>query len=118
MLNAKSIPTACATGSVLNRAVAECEGLKTFPYVLKDGWKLFEPGQDRHMAAPIIDRAGISFAYDEAAPEGERHIAIRRYGPRGRTVSRGPDLLIAAMRCRVASEIGDTIVFPHSAPVF
>jgi len=118
MLISQTMLTANATGDVLNRAVAECEGLKTFPYVLKDGWKRFEPNQDRHMAEPIIERAGISFAYDEAAPEGHRHIAIRRHGPRGRTVARGPDLLIAAMRCRVASEIGDTIILPHTAPVF
>lgn len=112
MLRTRKVPTVAALGEELDRAVAECEGIVTFPYIFQDGWKRFEPHRNQHMADPIIKRAGITLSYDEVGPIGLRHIAIRRHRPRGRTVARGPSHLVAALRCLVASEIGDTIVVP------
>jgi len=103
-----SVAIAEADGEILAWAVAQCEGLKTYPYLLSNGWQRFEPHRNPNQAHAVIRRAQIDLVIDEAADPAVQHVAIRR-GPAGRTVSRGPTPWVAAMRCRVASELGERI---------
>ena len=107
------IKTATLTGPALDWAVATCERR---PYsVILDEIKgalpllapIFSPSTDWAQGGPIIEREGIRLHRSStgdwwAGPESDPH----------RPVS-GPTPLIAAMRCYVASKMGDTIDIPE-----
>lgn len=99
------------TGPALDWAVAKCEypeqPINTalgFPYLV---FGHFKPSTDWSQGGPIIEREGIRLHRGVtgqwwAGPEAD---------PR-RPVD-GPTPLIAAMRCCVASRLGDTIDIPE-----
>lgn len=96
-------------GAALDWAVAKCEGIETKNYsgaltIRYDGdW--WQPSTDWAQGGPIIEREGIT---------------VRRYtdalwdASMGRLdyVADGPTPLIAAMRCYVASKMGEEVEVP------
>jgi len=105
------------TGPALDWAVAKCEGLLCFGYRM-DGERFavedsdgniegFMPSTDWAIAGPIIEREGISL--DRV--NSELWVATRVEGS-SVSESNGHTLLVAAMRCYVASQLGDEVEIP------
>lgn len=109
--------TAELTGAALDWAVAKCEGVgvdiddhSTCPIVLNTvedmhfygGW-VFKPSFDWSQGGPIIEREGFDLS------RAGRLWWVRLGDTQTFT---GPTPLIAAMRCYVASKLGDTVEIP------
>jgi hypothetical protein len=111
------------TGAALDWAVAKCEGganlrfdgvacwwftLNGVDRVLSSGWsnkQNFNPSTDWAHGGPIIEREGITVS-DGSPVTGLEWMACDR----GSThIQHGPTYLTAAMRCYVASKLGDNI---------
>lgn len=73
----------------------------------------FYPSTDWSIAGPIIERERIHIAYmpSDAQPDVPRWYANlhSRLNVRGGTAKVGPTILIAAMRCYVASKFGNEV---------
>jgi hypothetical protein len=108
------IKTSELTGAALDWAVAKCEGAINgddldIGFILEGG---YSPSTDWAQGGPIIERELISleclFDVNEwyawtPAPEQET----------GEARARGDTPLIAAMRCYVASQLGDAVEIPE-----
>ncbi len=92
--------TAELTGMALDWVVAKCEGHGIG--VLDDPW--FMPSTKWAQGGPLIEREGITI---QQSPERDCWMA-HKDGP----AYEGPTPLIAAMRCYVASKLGDEIEVP------
>lgn len=108
------------TGVALDWAVAKCEhpdlvwgnsiGIHhashqiVIPH-LPEPQCYWSPSTDWSQAGPIIEREGIA-----VSPEAE---CICWYGAVKDSFSDGPTPLIAAMRCYVASKLGDNVEIPE-----
>lgn len=119
--------TSKLTGAALDWAVAKCEGAELL--VLKYGvsplqydingracWGTWSPSTDWSLAGPIIEREKISvICYDGGwrATNGTGVVEEAYSFEHGceRTCT-GPTPLIAAMRCYVASKLGDEVEIP------
>jgi hypothetical protein len=100
------------TGAALDWAVAKCEGAINgddldIGFILEGG---YSPSTDWSQGGPIIEREGISVRYRvgvnmTASINGQytQTIGHRHKGNIG---------LLVAMRCYVASKLGDTIEIP------
>ena len=119
------------TGPALDWAVAKCEGWSDYDpgepcekamfsslnghY----GYALFlpdySPSADWSQGGPIIEREGISLLYLYVTDDPFRWAATQK--PSIRNVKPkslyGPTPLVAAMRCYVASKLGDDIKLPE-----
>lgn len=120
----KRMKTNELTGAALDWAVATSAELTIiqikggFPYVPKYptiGGQRFSPSTDWSQAGPIIEREQIDTRHvnDDwqvwhAATNGK----TRTDGRKVRRVAGGPTPLIAAMRCFVASRMGDEVEVP------
>lgn len=113
MLN--KVKTNALTGAALDWAVAKCEKLIVVVQsgachdadlieMDVDGDTRLIYSTDWSQGGPIIEREGI-----EVSPEIE---CIRWYGSVNGFFLDGPTPLIAAMRCYVASKLGDTVEIP------
>lgn len=99
------------TGAALNWAVATCADLP-YPVVYDEDGRAVtvSPSTDWAQGGPIIERERIGVKYTGAAMgfvawiNGERSTKNDHYGPTP---------LIAAMRCYVASKLGDEIDVPR-----
>ena len=107
------------TGMALDLAVALCEGGTDFRYdtiatywitvdgkdrALSKGWaQSFTPSTEWSHGGPIIEKESIGLLPSRTA-------YYEREG--GTFYSYGPTALIAAMRCYVASKLGDEIEIP------
>lgn len=108
----KTVALEQATGPALDLLVATCEGhLASITksdevIILREGiTDYFDPHQNWGWAGPIVEREGISIyrmTSDWSAA----------YNPSGAVLC-GPTPLIAAMRCYVASKLGDTAEVPE-----
>jgi len=102
------------TGAALDWAVAKCEGLLAFGYeddmgllkiTLSTGeTEYFIPTVKWEQGGPIIEREQMSIEWT-----GEDWMAYIEHDEE----SFGPTPLIAAMRCYVASKLGDDIEIPE-----
>jgi hypothetical protein len=107
------------TGVAFDWAVAKCEGLLAFGYKDDMGLLLitlstgeaeyFKPTLDWAQGGPIIEREGISVCPDEIAP----WCAFFDNGTAEYVFYTGETPLIAAMRCYVASKLGDEVEIPE-----
>ena len=82
----------------------------------KDGAEVtFEPSEEWSQGGPIIEQEGISLLYLYVTDDPFRWAATQK--PTIKNVKPGsmygPTLLIAAMRCFVASKLGDEIEIPE-----
>jgi len=109
-------------GTQLDWAVANCEGGTGFWYdsvatywitidgkdrALSRGWaQSYLPSTDWAQGGPIIERELIECAYLSTSKEWAGFIQGVAYGA-------GPTPLIAAMRCYVASNMGDDVEVPN-----
>ena len=114
------IKTSELTGPALNWAVAKCEGytIEIRPagpcgrplYVLASPtdhtpW-VWLPSESWHHGGPIIERENIWLTH---------HVAAKMHGAHkgdDAWFQKGPTPLIAAMRCFVASKLGDKVDIP------
>jgi hypothetical protein len=125
------IKTSELTGAAFNWAVAKCEGVPNIHIVKKPGKVCiygeiagvdfpYQPSTDWSQGGPIIEREKFTVMYDDdwkydpTDPEdnGERWMADNGdsyYNP----TQYGATPLIAAMRCYVASKLGDDINIPE-----
>ncbi len=97
--------TADLTGAALDWAVAECEGDEP----LKVGGSGLAYSKDWLAGGPIIEREGVSVCPDEIAP----WCAFFDKGEAACVLYTGSTPLIAAMRCYVASRLGDEVNVPE-----
>jgi hypothetical protein len=120
------IKTSELTGAALDWAVAKCEGVSFVhgdcEYEL-DG-RVFQRGgcsverrysTDWAQGGPIIERKEIGISRNAPCSKGrewEARPSITAKGAGGRW-GYGPTPLIAAMRCHVASELGDEVDVPE-----
>jgi Protein of unknown function (DUF2591) len=118
--------TSEANGEVLNYLVAKCEGMLEVIHDTTSGELWYydrEAGSDKHFwpttdwsqGGPIIEREGISICNLEAnssGVEGWTAAIGELWSPQDDgLVSATP--LIAAMRCYVASKLGDEVDIPE-----
>ena len=108
------IKTADLLGPALDWAVAMCVGkIHGYKYQLVDDCRHFipySPSTDWSQGGPIIERECLEvrvFA-EHGAPDGGPYW-ISEHHPE---VGHGPTVLIAAMRCLVASRLGDEVDVP------
>jgi len=111
------------TGAALNWAVALCEGwegttvsdkIGSYPWLIKGErnmhLKSFRPSTNWMQGGPIIEREGITILsvddYEWCAAIGELYYEDDN--------QRSPTPLIAAMRCYVASKLGDEVEIPDA----
>ena len=102
------------TGKALNWAVAKCEGHNVFikhaPVQVmytpkgKRSWYIYTPSTNWAQGGPIIERERINL-------EPFKNINGEQWSSDGEWDS--PTPLIAAMRCYVASKLGDTVEIPE-----
>jgi hypothetical protein len=106
------VKTSELTGAALDWAVAKCEGLDYWHPEI--GPSQPEYSTDWAQGGPIIEREGVSIRHDQKDARGAWYAVL---GP-NRFLS--PDFegsdqtpLIAAMRCYVASKLGDEVEIPE-----
>jgi hypothetical protein len=105
------------TGAALDWAVAKCEGHNVFikhaplqvmyPPKGKRSFYIYTPSTNWAQGGPIIEREDIWLTHNRASKMHGAH--------KGDDVwfHKGPTPLIAAMRCYVASRLGDEIEIPE-----
>lgn len=109
------VKTAELTGAALDWAVAKCEGRRE-PEVVNNfavawyTWSNTHYSTNWALGGPIIERELINVIY----MQGSQHWMSTLFQPTLDTTPRseGPTPLIAAMRCYVASKLGDTVEIP------
>ena len=98
------------TGAALDWAVAKCEGIGLGPrgfvvYYFEGDPAMWQPSTDWAQGGPIIERKKIAIDFDGAAwCASDNRKPLANYGPTP---------LIAAMRCYVASKLGDEVEIPQ-----
>ena len=108
-----NIKTSELTDAALDWAVAKCEGkvwaVWRFKEEHRDGNHQY--GEDWSLAGPIIEREGISVERRMPCMKDEQ------WGAQGwkamQNFHKGPTPLITAMRCYVASKLGDEVEIPE-----
>ena len=104
--------TSDLTDTALDWAVARCEGVikgdaLDIGFILEGG---YTPSTNWSQGGPIIEREGIStWVFDDVTWRAQGRI-----GSGVDQVFEGPTLLVAAMRCYVASQLGDDIDIPDT----
>ena len=93
-------------GTALDWAVAKIEGALLECGSVPDH---FTPSTDWALGGPIIEREGISVCPDEIAP----WCAYFDNGSAEYVFYTGKTPLIAAMRCYVASKLGEEVALPY-----
>lgn len=105
------IKTQDLTGPALDLAVA----MAWYGYEYKLLLPFFNPSVDWHQGGPIIDKHDIDVLRD--GDEFGARLGSMRAHPQREVMSwccsRGPTKLIAAMRCYVASKLGDEVDIPE-----
>ena len=111
------------TGPALDWAVAKCvkpahamvrthqDNRSNWHVTLHGESSNYAPSTDWSQGGPIIEREKISVIH----MEGTQHWVARKFQPACDTTpkSEGPTSLIAAMRCYVASKLGDEVEIPE-----
>lgn len=124
-----------ASGPVLDWMVAKAEGLKPYAFTERDigqskhralsrwcainvtpvGHDMFDPSTDWSQGGPIIEREEIGIRRNAPCSKGcewQGSPSITAKGAGGKW-GYGPTPLVAAMRCFVASRLGDEVDVPE-----
>lgn len=110
------IKTSELTGAALDWAVAKCEGHKwrnapvsaQYTPAGTECWRPWHPSTHHSQGGPIIDREKLDTAWDK--------LWCQWYSPDKRNAALafvGATPLIAAMRCYVASKLGEEVDVPE-----
>lgn len=111
----KTVKISDLSGPALDWAVAKCEGdsvgyRRGYCYTWdEEGRVPYSPSSDWSLAGPIIEREEIH-PFTQY-PRVGRVVWYARH--KGQVTSSGSTPLIAAMRCYVASRLGDTVEIPE-----
>jgi hypothetical protein len=105
-------------GPALDWAVAQAEGNVRLQYDNKEGliinnilgWFHYRPSVAWEQGGPIIERERISI--EDCQDGAGLYWEATRIEPPAVSEARGPTPLIAAMRCYVASKLGDEVEVP------
>ena len=114
------------TGAALDWAVAKCEGWEAVTVTDNDGahlWmqkgdeyrdpKKYRPSTNWMQGGPIIEREGITtICWNKNPDQWHARRWLELDGPAS-TVFKASTPLIAAMRCYVASKLGDDVEIPE-----
>jgi hypothetical protein len=120
MENTTPIKTSNLEGKALDYAVALCEGLDAFKLVnltkrlpgIDPAFYIPHYSTDWAQGGPIIERERIEFSI--LASKDEHILAIGSNRDKGCLVAEeGITYLIAAMRCYVASKMGESVNIPN-----
>lgn len=105
------------TGAALDWAVAKCDGHDMEYFQVVDAYL---PSTDWAQGGPIIEREKVCVEYMAGAGDGGLDVWVaevlhedRKYGGVMSSAGQGPTPLIAAMRCYVASKLGDEVEIPE-----
>lgn len=113
------------SGAALDWAVAKCEGRQE-PEVVNNfavawyTWPNTHYSTDWAQGGPIIEREGLCVEYMAGAGDGGLDVWVaevlhedRKYGGVMSSAGQGQTPLLAAMRCYVASKLGDEVEIPE-----
>lgn len=116
------VKTSELTGAALDWAVAKCEGWNSYDIHTNGNFELentvtgdclwlrcFQPSTDWAQGGPIIERENISVQ----ARDGVWSASMKMPDGSWPIWGYGPSPLIAAMRCYVASKLGDEVEVPE-----
>jgi hypothetical protein len=110
-LEVQLMKTTDLTGPALDWAVAKCEGAANIRF---DGnhtrigtGEHFDPSTNWSQGGPIIEKEGISMLCTNMATLAEWQATYNN------PWVKGPTPLVAAMRCYVASKLGDEVEIPE-----
>ena len=99
--------------ATLNWAVAKCKGMvPNTPFIAANKEYTFKPSTDWAQGGPIIEREKIGLHCGDGTWGVDVGIWEASHS-RCLHIKRGPTPLIAAMRCYVASQMGDEIELPE-----
>ena len=105
------------TGAALDWAVAKCEGVSVrwsaaHEQLLVEGYPymVWQPSTNWAQGGPIIERECMDLLCLEGGDDGWQ---ADRYLHTEKVEAYGPTPLIAAMRCYVASKLGDEVEIPE-----
>jgi len=105
-----------ASGPMLDWMVAKCEGLAQGQIAIDGVTKgVFNPSTNWTQGGPIIERECLdlcAYAACSAVPKNPDYWEARVNIADGETTAYGPTTLIAAMRCYVASKLGEEVEVP------
>ena len=107
------VKTSNLIGHALDWAVAKCEGIDDLLFICHEVGR-FRYSTDWSQGGPIIEREVIGTKGNAPCSKGrewEASPAITAKGAGGKW-GYGPTPLIAAMRCYVASKLGDDVEVP------
>jgi hypothetical protein len=117
------VKTSELQGTALDWAVAKCAGIleRTILEQVNGVWAVaipdlecgFEPSTCWSQGGPIIEREGIGSWMYQWNEQGEPEAGWYAEDRDGDHVRTGPTPLIAAMRCYVASKLGEEIEIPE-----
>lgn len=125
------VKTSELSGKALDYAVAKCEGGTDFAFdgitwnfrldgrtkVLAKGWAdsmMFCPSTEWGHGGPIIDREAHNLFKHNGGTEWCAACNVPREGYTAIVTADGPTPLIAAMRCYVASKLGEEVEVPDT----
>jgi hypothetical protein len=97
------------TGAALDWAVAKCEGMLAAPWLWGDEQEVlmrYKFSTNWAQGGPLIEREKINTSIYTGFMQWRATMNT------GKTIESGPTPLIAAMRCYVASKMGDTVDVP------
>lgn len=110
------IKTSELIDAALDWAVAECEGCNRWPNnpLCRPLSYSFRPSVDWGQGGPIIEREGLYLKARNDAKEWKAGaLSMNRQDNEPGPLYSGPTPLIAAMRCYVASKLGDVVEIPE-----
>lgn len=90
------------SGIALDWAVGKCEGFYA-------DIRLYRPSSNWSQGGPIIEREKYDFYWNES----ETNVSCTGYTKGEEVRMKGPAYLIAAMRCYVASKLGEAVEVPN-----
>lgn len=113
------IKTSSLVGPALDWAVIKANGWEAdymrFGFSLGDGDSTYNPLTDWSQGGPIIEREGITIQYWKTGTSGywSAFASITSNSDYPIPSYEGETMLIAAMRCYVASKLGDEVDIPE-----
>lgn len=105
------IKTSELTGNALAAAVGRIEGIAPRFYDADQMWTAYLPHELWEQGGPIIEREGIEFRKIQKLGGSVEWAASSPYC--FEPYIHGPTPLVAAMRCYVASKLGDEVEVPE-----